>query len=372
MDNPIAILHITDVHNGVKNVSAKDIQIGLKSTILDDPKYQKVKAINITGDFYDLALNHSGEDAMVTHETIALILTWCKAHDIVCLLLRGTISHDAKQTQWFEIINKHIGAKLYHFTQLGVHWIPELNMRVLAVPDEVAKPRVKTDAMIKALLEEHNLDFVDIALTHGYYDFHLPNHKVEEGHSSDYLSSIVRWIVFNGHVHTKSLVSKILTGGSWGRYRHGEEESKGAHLVTLKPDHTFTAKFIKNKHLTEFVTVDVKGLTVEDTITKVEKRLGSFPDDRRSFCRLHYRRDDQAANTLGYLTERYPLVTFTTLVDETKTTNLLEGESLDTKIQGVQFNKENFVPLAEEYLKKHSPNDQCYQRALATFKELCT
>lgn len=368
---PFDIIHITDVHNGVRSITAQQIQEGIKVTILEDPLCSKAKALAITGDFYDSKLDHNSDDAIVTTETIAMILRWCKLNNIVCLLLRGTPSHDARQTRWFDYVNEAhgISAKLYHFDTLDIKYVPELNMHVLGVPDEIAKPRVKADAMVKALLQERNLTKVGLTLTHGYYDFHLPKHEVEEGHSREFFESITETIVLNGHVHTGTLVGRILTGGSFGRYNHGEEEAKGAWRVTINTDKSFTANFLKNKVLTEFITLDVRGKKEEQVIKQVDRTVKHW---ETGHCRLFYGRKDRTGNLLGFFTEKYPNVIFTTKVEDSEETRLLQGESLDTRIRGTELNATNFPPMALDYIKARCGNESEFAAVKEVFEELLT
>lgn len=361
-------LHITDIHLGNAGIPTKTIYDGAYDTFFKDRTYAHIDALLITGDVYDEALDHSSEDAIHAQRFVTMVLTWCKKHNVVCLLLEGTPSHDRRQSRWFEEINKlhNINATLYYFDKLTVQYIPELKMDVLAVPDEIAKPRIKADGMIKTLMKEKGITQVGIALTHGYYDFHLPKHEVENGHSSKFFKKIVKWLTFNGHIHTPTLKEDVLTGGSLARIRHGEEERKGGHLVEIKADGTYTVKFIENTHLIPFKTISVKGLKSDKLIEKVEKTVNGWETGN---LRLHYRRGDEAHSLLNYLREKHPHIKLTTKVDKLELEVKEEKKELSAKISAVSLNKSNTPSLLFERMKAECDDPALIDRAFKRFTE---
>lgn len=361
------ILHITDTHLGVKGIPTKSIYDGAVETFFSNKQYADVDAIAITGDVYDEALDHSSEDALYSNRFATHILKWAKENDVVVLLLEGTPSHDRRQSRWWVELNKlhNINAKLYYFNELGVHFIPELGINVLAVPDEITKPRVKTDGLIKALLKEKKLDQVELALTHAYFDFHLPKHEVHNGHSYKYFNKIVKWITLNGHIHTPSFRFNVLTGGSLARTRHGEEERKGGHLIEIKPDGSAVITFIENRILIPFKTIKVHGFNSDKIIAKIEKTIKGWAVGN---LRLHYKRKDGAGLLLNYLREKYPTVNFSTKVDKLELEVNKNQEQLDAKISAISLNKNNLPRLINEgLLEKYGEVEG--KRLMSRFKE---
>lgn len=361
------LLQITDIHLGVKGIPTKSIHDGAIETFFSNKQYADIDALAITGDVYDEALDHSSEDAVYSQRLATHILKWAKINDVVVLLLEGTPSHDRRQSRWWVELNKlhNIHAKLYYFKELGIHYVPELSINVLAVPDEVTKPRVKTDGLIKALLKEKKLDQVELALTHGYFDFHLPKHEVQNGHSYKYFNKIVKWITLNGHIHTPSFRFNVLTGGSLARTRHGEEERKGGHLVEIKPDGSTVVTFIENRILVPFKTIKVHGFNSDKIIAKIEETIKGWDVGN---LRLHYKRKDGAGLLLNYLREKYPKITFGTKVDKLELEVNKDQKQLDAKISAISLNKNNLPDLIKtELIDKYGVIEG--NRLMSSFKE---
>lgn len=362
------LLQATDVHLGVAGVPTQQIYDGFEQTVYSQPKFRDVDALVFTGDVYDEALDHAGEEAVISQRFIHRTLTWCKENDVVCIVLEGTPSHDRRQSRWFTEINQlaNIGATLYYFDKLTVKYIPELKKTFLAVPDEIAKPRIKADGMIKALLKEKNLSQVDVSLTHGYFDFHLPKHEIEQGHSSSYFKKITKWVTLNGHIHTPSHRHGVLTGGSTGRYRHGEEEKKGFHLIELMSDGNYQVEFIENRVLTPFKTIDVKGYKSDKVVNKVTKTTKDWTNGN---LRLHYKRGDVAHDLLNYLKDKFPNIVFSTKVDKLELEVKEELKDINVKISAVSINRENTPGLLREGLLKATNDPARVEQVMKTFME---
>lgn len=365
----LKILHLTDVHSGVRSIPNSTIFDGLETTLFGHAKYSDVDALVISGDFFDEGLQYDSEEAVLATRGIETILRWAVKYDVVVLAIRGTTSHDGRQIKWFEEINRlaKIGAKLYYFKELGVHYIKELDKTILVVPDEIATPRSRGDAMIKALLKEKNIVQVDFAITHAYFDFHLPAHKQEDGHQSSLFKEIVKSLTFNGHVHTPSLEEDVLTGGSWARTRHGEEERKGAHLVTIRPDNSYVVEFILNSHLVTFKTINVRGMSEENAIKKVEKVADKLENGN---LRLHYNRKDSVSNLIRFFQQKYPNIIFSTKVEKMELVPSEKVKDLSAKFKGVTINRDNLNQLIVDQLKANGANQTEIDRTMNTFSSL--
>jgi DNA repair exonuclease SbcCD nuclease subunit len=369
-------LHITDIHMGTPAVPSKSVHDGLEQTFFTGKRFADVDALLVTGDVFDEALDHASESAMWATRSITTMLRFCKKHNIVLIVLEGTPLHDRNQSRWFGEYNElyEIGCALYYFPKLTVQHIPELGKTILAVPDEVAKPRIKADDKVARLLEEHNLTHVDIALTHGFYDHLLPKFKQEDGHQSDYYQSITREFIANGHVHTphvhRPTLSKppIITGGSAIRKAHGEEEPKGGHLIEVTDTGEVNITFIKNKILVPFKKVDVRKLSIDKATAKIEKVVGKWETGN---CMLHCLRSDPVRDTISYFRDKYPHVKFKTKVEKVELVDKDDQEiDLSAKIQGVSINNQNIYSLVEQASLKEDIDPLKRDRALAKFKEL--
>lgn len=203
----------------------------------------------ITGDVYDsLITDGDSAEAKVINGFITWVTSRCSLHNITLWVLKGTTSHDARQSEAFVHINNGLvkPCDLMYFDKVGVHF--KNGVSFLVVPDNAATTHAGVRAKVEAALKEAGVSKVNVGLTHGLYDSHMMSQYTDECHESEFYLSVVDTLILNGHIHTRSLFKWLATVGSFDRICQGEMEPKGAlYGVIDVAAKTFTAHFLENK-----------------------------------------------------------------------------------------------------------------------------
>jgi hypothetical protein len=190
-------------------------------------------------------------------------------------VLRGTFSHDRYQNRLF--VDRARDIPIYNdlplirtIDKIEVERLTPYDLDILYCPDD--QPYKDLTNAVLTVLESNHLDAVDFFCCHGYWDHLLPPNLLAKPHNClDYkkLESKIRCYVFNGHVHSTSMWNKVISGGSFERFRYSEEEDKGFYTCEYDPKtHTAQAKFIRNKSAVPFITVDMSLYKSTESILK--------------------------------------------------------------------------------------------------------
>ena len=104
------------------------------------------------------------------------------------------------------------------------------------------------------------------------------------------MKSFVQGCVLNGHVHKPSVYEKVVSGGSFERMQHGEEEDKG--FFTVKYDlktHKVHFKFHVNPDALFFKTIKLEEDTQDANIEKYKIQLKELMDKASRLTPVHIR-----------------------------------------------------------------------------------
>lgn len=319
MNSPSSELRVavvSDIHLGHRRNTAREICANLRAAFPDNAATAALDIIWLAGDVFDDLLNLSDEDVLEIDMWIASFLRTCKKHDIVVRVLEGTPSHDWKQSTRFTTINDiaEIGADLIHVKDLSIEYVQKHGISVLYVPDEWDASTEKTLSQVHDLLRAKGLDRVDYAIMHGQFEYQLPPFIKAQKHSSDEYLNIVRELIFIGHVHIHSRLDRIIAQGSFDRLSHGEEGPKGHVRATIWPNGDRDVQFVENEGAKRFLTVSCLGLSLEETLEMVDRRVVNLPDD--SFVRIEANHDNPIFTNMEILIRRYPLFTWSKLARE--------------------------------------------------------
>lgn len=222
-----------------------------------------------------------------------------------------------------------------------------LNLKVLYVPDEWGGSAEECHRQLEILLQEEGLDQVDIGIMHGMFEYQIPDAgKDPLIHNSEYYLSIVKYFINIGHVHTASVMLRILAQGSFDRLAHGQEEKKGAIQVNLRlnGDHSF--EFIENKGAMLFKTFEIPDMDLEIATAKLQSKVDSLPD--HSHVRVRAPKGAPIFTVMDFFKKEYPGITFKKdAVDEkeTKKDQLQELINLDTEYTPVYLPKDAIVGM---------------------------
>lgn len=305
------ILHITDVHTLNDAVPTRRIAHEFL-TVVEEAGVrlgglQNLDYLKLTGDFFDTIGLMTREDGAAAVGLISAILNLCAVNDIKLRVLEGTPSHDNKQNKHFVELNevRQKPCDLRYIEDIELY-TEEDGLRVIAVPDKARGTCDKIKAEVAKLLSNEPSGKVDLMLTHGtYLHHHLPG--VLDVHDGQWYSSKVEYLVLNGHIHTPSFRDRILTGGSLTRLNHGEEEAKGAHLITLdRTARTFEVEFIENKGATLFNTYSYPQASIEEIQEDVVRQLETAPRLAEGHIRILHPKGLPIKELVKVLGKTYP------------------------------------------------------------------
>jgi len=352
---------ISDIHLGNKRNNARNIIKNLYAAFPDNSKTGELDIIFIAGDVFDSLFSLSDNDVVDIDLWIASLLQLCVKHDILLRVLDGTKSHDWFQSERFmtiaNILNNKVDVKYYK--EIAVEYIERFGINVLYVPDEANDTTEKTLKQVKEILEAKGLKRVDYAVMHGQFEHQLPPFiKVQKHDSKEYLA-LVKELIFVGHIHTHSVYKRIIAQGSFDRISHGEEEPKGHVRVVMKSNGDRNIKFIENKKATIFKTINCTGLTLDDTIIKIDIEAGDLPDN--SHVRVCGNADNPIFTNMNMLVARYPLLVWSKLINETHEEIEIDDITTDVNyipititknnIKDLLLNRIQLIPRSENVLK---------------------
>jgi hypothetical protein len=211
----------------------------------------------IVGDFYDKLLTLASNDAIQSIAFMNFLVDFCISNKIKLRVLEGTKSHDYNQPLIFQEIYKNVNVDFKYFSTIAIEHDIDKDIYILYVPDDLYNTREKYLAVIKELLEEHQLTTVDLALMHGAFDYQLPIKTETSFLPSDF--NFVKEFIFIGHIHSHKPYKNIIPPGSFDRLRFNEEEKKGG--IYFKVDEFGKEyRFLENKYAMEYKRVKIKSI----------------------------------------------------------------------------------------------------------------
>jgi hypothetical protein len=191
---------------------------------------------------------------------------------------------------------------------------------------------------------------VDYAIMHGAFAYQLPANVNVPTHDPDRYLSIVRKYIFIGHIHRHTTYDRILAQGSFDRLTHGEEEAKGHLRVTVYGSGGSEITFVENKGAKRYVTIDCRGLSVDDALNKIERVVTTLPD--HSFTRVLAGKDDPITVSLDTLRVKYHTHTWSTKVETNRVVSVDNLIDLRSRFKGVELTKENVLGITLDRLEK--------------------
>lgn len=337
---------ISDVHLGHRRNTTEEILNNLDVCFIESGMLRDVDIFFIAGDFFDSLLNLYSEDVIMTFVWLGKFLRACKKHDVMVRVLEGTRSHDWTQSAIFECVNdvSKIECDVKYISTLHIERIERFNMDVLYVPDDYRPTTEETQELVKELLRAKGLTQVDFAVMHGQFPHQLPPGIKAPIHSSEFYLSIVRELIWIGHVHKPSKFERILAQGSFDRLSHGEQEAKGYYLVDWYGHHKWDINHIENIGAKKFITVPCIGLEITDALQLIDEKIANLPD--RSYVRLEVAKNSPLATADVSLAVRYPQFTWNikVIAEETETVdNLLNDD--DFVREDINISSENIMDL---------------------------
>jgi len=361
---------VGDVHLGHPKNPTWRILENLSREFPDNAETASLDAIWIVGDFFDDLLAFTGTDETDIFLWVSNFLRLCKKHNIIVRILKGTPSHDWDQPQVFLTINElaQIGANIKYVRDLSVEYIEELGIRVLYVPDEWETTTEKTLSQIRELFRAKGIDRVDYALMHGQFDFQLPEHVKAQKHDSEAYLDLVSGLIFIGHVHTSRFYKRILPCGSFDRLAHNEEEAKGHVRVTAHENGEHDIKFVENKRAMKFITVCCLGLSLEDTLNKVEMIVSGLEDG--SHVRIEAETTNPILNSMEILIRKFPLYNWSKIARDLSVQEEESEAITEAVFVPITITKDNIVQLLMDRLLNNGSSQEILEGATRILDEV--
>jgi len=338
------ISFLTDIHVGNPKIQLKRLVDNLETIAW--PEMSDSDLILLGGDFFDCLLNINSDAGVASIYIIDKLLDLVGEKSIYLRILRGTFSHDRYQNRLFveraSALPEKDGLPLVRvLDKIEVEKFPN-GMTIVYCPDDIPCKDV-TESVLTAINAAH-LETVDYACCHGYWDHLLPPGLPTRPHNCldyDKIAPKVKCRIFNGHVHTRSVWNKVVSGGSFERFRHGEEEAKGFYTASFHEDtHTDVLSFIQNTGTIPFITLDMNILESNDrALSYLKRRIKDERPDED--CPIHVRIVGTDSSLIQAIKELYPKAVVT---EKKNVIQVQEKVTFMTTIQDLPVITEDNLP----------------------------
>jgi hypothetical protein len=278
MSNICKIAFLPDLHIGKPRLQPESIRDHLEKLFYS--RIPELDLIVFGGDFFDSALTMNSDSGVYAAMIIDEVLTLAKLHKVFVRVVTGTFFHDRHQNKFFDIKKKYCGdidgvPLLKVANSIELEFIKPLKLTLVYCPDnQVGDP----SEQILELLKAHRVDKFDFLCSHGYFEYLLPKgipHLPPNMLNYRLLSPHIRGRILNGHVHIPITYKKLISGGSFERFAHGEEHDKGYFILTydtktLEVSH----EFVVNKYATTFATISIQDYqSIDECINDIEDKI---------------------------------------------------------------------------------------------------
>ena len=275
----VKIPFLTDLHFGNPKIQVSRMVDSLHEYAY--PVIAESQLLLLGGDFFDRLLDINSDAGILAIFVIDELINMAIEKKIYIRVLRGTFSHDRLQNRMFTERAQRI--PLYNkiplirtVNKVEIERFPVFGLDILFCPDDQPQPDM-TEAVLETINANH-LEQVDYMCCHGYWDHLLPDNTTKRPHDCldyDRLKNRVRYQIFNGHVHSPGIWKKVISGGSFERFRHNEEEDKGFYVAEFNSENKSSGiKFVRNKKATPFITVHTEyNATPEAALEYLDKRI---------------------------------------------------------------------------------------------------
>lgn len=313
------IVFLTDIHVGNSKIYLDKLVHNLRTYVY--PEIQNAQMLILGGDFFDSLLNLNSDAGIVALYIIDELIELSIKNNMYLRVLRGTFSHDRYQNRIFVDRAKEI--PLFNdipliriIDKIEVERFSPYKIDVLYCPDD--QPDQDRTQAVLDMLEANHLEQVDYFCHHGYWDC-LLKLGVEQNPSRyieyERFSQKVRHYVLNGHIHSPGIYNKIISGGSFERFRHAEEEDKGFYVIDHDVEkQVATARFVRNKETVPFITINMASFSnPSDAIDYLQKKVNVvfayYPEDARRI--MHVRIVGDGSAVTATMKDMFPYACFT-------------------------------------------------------------
>lgn len=358
---------ISDIHLGHRNTPTKHVIKNLwKYTF--NKKNSDVDVIFIAGDLFDRLLDGESNDFKLIVLFWVDLLNYCYKHKIKLRVLKGTPGHEYNQLKTLCALNDKMNnpIDLKYFDVLDIDYMPEFNKYVLYIPDEWSNDHKLIETQIKEKMDSLGIVNVDMAILHSLFGYQMEGIPYKGfRYDEAYFLNLVKEYIVIGHVHNHSSFDRIIAGGGFDRYSHGEEGGKKG-CIRIDGDHWI---FVENENPFSYVTINI---TKNETLTSLDNKVNKFPED--TFVRLRLTKDHPFNLNFKELTSRYYRWRVSRLIKDTKNNKRVVDIMNDENVQIVNFETLNMdieSTLRDIILDKYSLSEtgkEILDKHLAIFK----
>lgn len=302
-----------DQHLFNKRLGLRPLE-ALRTLFGDDEYTAQLDALFYCGDLFDFFLDVPATDSRITSvmEYMGWRLEQAHKHDYAVRVLKGTPLHDREQNQMWVTVNDILGNKadFKYINELCIESHPIIG-DILYIPDEWKPTADQVWEDVVEALRVKGITKVDWIIMHGAFKFQLPEHlhsKVDFLHDEGRYTSICRKYILVGHVHLKGQYDNIISNGSLDRKGFNEEEAKGALRIDCNPKGD-KLTFLENKFARTMPTIDVRDISLDETITKVQSIVDSADPTYMSIRFLGYKLHEVHLN-MDVISNLFPTVEF--------------------------------------------------------------
>ena len=356
----VKISFLTDIHIGNPKINLSRIVDSLHTYAY--PEMLKSQIILLGGDFFDCMLNINSDAGVMAIYIIDELISMSLENKIYLRVLRGTFSHDRYQNRLFVDRARNIpevdGVPLVRTVdKLEIERFKKYHIDILFCPDDQPQKDM-TQAIIDTINANH-IDKVDYMCCHGYWEHLLPpNTPVKPHNCLDYqrIKDRVKYQIFNGHVHSPGVWNKVVSGGSFERFRHSEEEDKGMYVADLDTEaEKSKITFIRNKRSVPFITIDLGVHTTPDNAMaylerRVDQCLFHYEDKN---VPVHIRIVGDGSSLVPLIKDRYPSSIITEKKNSIQKQVDVEFDSSITDLPTITV--ENLPKLIHDNVKEKHP-----------------
>lgn len=361
MKHDLTILSASDIHLLNPNTPTYEIIQKLRSAFNKDT-LRDVDILMLVGDIFDRRGVLDGGESHEVTLWIAQLLEACEVCDVELIVLEGTPSHDWKQSRWFDTVKEMSGSKanLNYIDTLSIHRSTQHGLSFLCVPDEWRPDTLTTQQEVVQLLAKEGLEKVDFALMHGQFPHQLPEHINSPKHDPDFYHSIVKHLIFIGHIHQYSVHDRIVAQGSFDRLTHNDEKPKGHVRVDFSGEN-YRIQQIVNEKAKVYHTIDCSGLTIEQSLEKISADC-DYPDG--SHMRIAALGDDPVLMGAKAVFDMYPQFKWTTKKTDAKPKKIKANSDLFKVEEVVSITKDNVAELLAKELEKRGVDPDTYRECM--------
>ena len=374
MNKTIRIASISDVHlHHARNPTERIIK-NMHKYLVNDRVMSKIDMLVIVGDLFDKMVELPNEDVPSIKMFVARLILLCAKYKVKLRVLEGTPDHDCKQPSMFDTfaevmkLNGLEGLDMAYVQTLSIEYIPDFDINVLYVPDEWASTTADTLDQVRSLMREKDLEQVDFAFMHGMFRFQLDFvAKEHQIHDQDIYLSLVKYLIFIGHIHSYSNYQRIYSQGSFDRLAQGEEDDKGYLMAEVSPSGDYQMKRVINHDAMIFKTIVIEGLDVAEAIASIDEIVKDYPQG--SYVRVRVSATNPLLANKAVIKERWPLLVWSFEKNDQKE-NIRRVPMDQTKMyEPLILNRQNLADVVADRMLKQGVCDQDLQESIALLRE---